>query len=349
MIIDKNEINLILNELFSKTNKQDTNAIISKIKELKYNLESEKKVNESLRGHIQTLKNLSQSTELLSSTEKEKLSIKNSQLEYYIEVQQELKKENKKLIDELQKRTDELKNLNEELETRNTELDQFSYIASHDLKSPLRAISFLSKWVLEDKESSFSEIALNNMQLIQSRVKRLEGHLTSLFEYSKIGRGTRTSEFCNVKDLVEDIYEIIEKPESCSIELSSLPIIYAPAVVLNSIFMNLMTNSIKHNDKNNCKISISYEDSIDFYKFYVRDNGPGIETKNQEIIFDFFKTLKSRDKVEGSGLGLTIVKKYVHGYGGTVGVESSKIGLGTCFYFTWPKNCPEQSQNSGLK
>ncbi len=342
MTSDNNEVDLNLIELFNKMNNKDADAILSKIKELKYNLESEQKTNISLRTHIQTLKNLSQSTELLSSTEKKKLSVKNSQLEYYIEVQQELKNKNKKLIEKLQQQTNELKQLNYELELSNNELDQFTYIASHDLKSPLRAVSYLSKWVLEDDQSSLSEAALHNMQLIQSRVKRLEGHLTSLFEYSKIGRSTQASEFCNINNLINDIYEIIEKPSPCSINFSQLPTVYAPLVVLKSIFMNLITNAIKHNDKEFCKINISFEQLPDFYKFYVRDNGPGIETKNQKIIFDFFKTLKPRDKVEGSGLGLTIVKKYVNGFGGTVGVGSSSTNDGTCFYFTWPKMSPEQ-------
>jgi light-regulated signal transduction histidine kinase (bacteriophytochrome) len=107
-------------------------------------------------------------------------------------------------------------------------------------------------------------------------------------------------------------------------------------VKLQQIFLNLIHNAVKYNDKEDIQIDIGCEDAGANWKFFVRDNGPGIEPKYHDKIFVIFQTLNARDEVESRGVGLAIVKKIIEEEGGKIWVESEK-GKGASFCFTWPK------------
>ncbi len=226
-----------------------------------------------------------------------------------------------------------------DLEASNKELDEFAYIASHDLKSPLRGIDQLAKWISEDIEiKNFSEVN-DNLLMMRGRIKRMESLLSDLLEYSKIGRKQEFLKQVNVKNMVEDLLMLSTPSEKFKLKVKGkLPVFTTFMVPLEQVFRNLFSNAIKHHDREDGSIIVWCDDNkqADFYTFVVQDDGPGIESRHHEVIFKIFKSLKSRDEVEGSGLGLALIKKIVTNYGGEIWVES-QVGEGASFYFTWPK------------
>lgn len=232
----------------------------------------------------------------------------------------------------------ELKKRAQQLKESNTMLESFAYAASHDLKAPLRVIDNVSKWLEEDLEPHLTPETRENMQLLRGRVKRMEKLLDDLLEYSRIGRvqDARFSERIAGDVLMKDILELLNPPTTFLISVDSyFSKIILPRMPLQQIFMNLISNAIKHHDKTNGQIDICVKEDEQYYTFSVKDDGPGIPVEFQEKIFNLFQTLKPRDQVEGSGMGLAMVKKNISTYGGTLHLESV-VGNGSTFSFTWP-------------
>ncbi|MDY6802350.1 MAG: PAS domain S-box protein [Cyanobacteriota bacterium] len=224
-----------------------------------------------------------------------------------------------------------------QLKKRNQELDSFAYVTSHDLKAPLRAIANLSEWIEEDLDEALTEDTRYQMNLLRSRVHRMEGLINGLLQYSRIGRIKTEPERVDVNILLEDIIRYLEYPDEFTIEIEGeIPTLVTERVPLDQVFSNLISNSIKHHDRPDGRVKISGRDSGSFYEFTITDDGPGIEPKYHEKIFVIFQTLEARDKTENTGIGLSIVKKVVESRGGTISLES-QLGRGTSFRFTWPK------------
>ncbi|MET1254194.1 CHASE domain-containing protein [Aliikangiella maris] len=225
-----------------------------------------------------------------------------------------------------------------ELRRSNKDLDDFAYVASHDLKAPLRGIIQLSSWIEEDIQESASEDTKENLSLLKSRTKRLEKLLDDLLIYSRIGR--KQGEICSVdlNLLLDQIFELMNPEGEIKLAINStLPTLTTLVTPLETIFRNLIGNAIKHNDKEDSVITVDYKELPDKYAFEVSDNGPGISPKHHAQIFELFKTLKPRDEVEGSGMGLSIVKKTLESLNQMIELKSD-IGKGTTFIFTWPKD-----------
>lgn len=227
----------------------------------------------------------------------------------------------------------------EALERSNQELDAFAYAASHDLKAPLRVIENASKWLEEDLEPHLTPETREHMSLLRSRVRRMDQLLDDLLEYSRIGRETGTSavETIDAAVLVENILTILAPPDGFTVEVDrSLAAIKVTRMPLEEILINLISNAIKHHDKKAGRIEIFVDDLGTHYRFSVRDDGPGIPAQFHGQIFKMFQTLKPRDKVEGSGMGLALARKHVEIAGGEMKLESAP-GRGSTFSFTWPK------------
>src|SRR3989338_2442587 len=225
------------------------------------------------------------------------------------------------------------------LERSNQALDAFAYAASHDLKAPLRVIDNASKWLEEDLEAYLTPETRENMNLLRGRVKRMEKLLDDLLEYSRIGRvqDERFSEIVAGNDLMKNILGLLAPSKTFAITVDPyFSKIHVHRMPLQQILMNLMSNAIKHHDKQKGRITISVKENADHYTFSVKDDGPGIAPEFHEKIFKMFQTLKPRDQVEGSGMGLAMVQKYIERTGGKVTLESS-VGHGSTFGFTWPK------------
>lgn len=223
-----------------------------------------------------------------------------------------------------------------ELEKANNELDQFAYIVSHDLKAPLRAISNLSTWIEEDLGSNITAEIRQNFETLKSRVTRMENLINGILEYSKAAKAS-TTEVVDVKELIHEIVQSVNCPENIDIRMEkNFPVVQTEKIKLEQVFSNLISNAIKFNNCVNGIIEIGCTYFEDWCQFYVKDNGPGIDPRFHQKIFMIFQTAHNQEKIESTGIGLSIVKKIVEDCGGKIWIESD-TGKGAKFEFVWPK------------
>jgi PAS domain S-box-containing protein len=222
------------------------------------------------------------------------------------------------------------------LEERNRDLDSFTHIVSHDLKAPLRAIANLSKWIEEDLEGALTEDTQQQMNLLRSRVYRMENTISGLLDYARFGKIESKIESVAVAQLLAETVDSLAPPAAFSIAIAPMPTFDTKRLLLSQVFANLIGNGIKHHDRSDGSIQISVQDQGDFYQFAIADDGPGIALEDRERIFTIFQSGNSQNRLDSSGIGLSIVKKIVEAETGTIRLESS-LEQGTTFYFTWPK------------
>lgn len=223
------------------------------------------------------------------------------------------------------------------LQRSHDELEQFAYVASHDLKAPLRGIDNLASWIAEDLEDVMTPDAAEKFDLMRSRVKRLETLLDDILRYSRAGRITDLPEKVDVGGLLEAICVPLAT-ENIRLEVATgMPVLHTHRTPLEQVFSNLVLNAIKHHDREDVSVRVTCRDRGTFYEFGVIDDGPGIPPEFHERVFQMFQTLHPRDKREGSGLGMAIVKKLVEWQGGKIWIVSQEGARGTEVRFQWPK------------
>lgn len=252
------------------------------------------------------------------------------------------------------RKADELAQVNKELTRSNTELDSFAYIASHDLKEPLRGIYNYSSFLLEDYGETLDEDGVDKLNTLMRLTHRMEDLINSLLHYSRLGRAELQLHSVNLNELVAgvlDVLKISNRDGRVRFEIPRpLPIIECDRTQVNELYTNLISNGIKYNQQTEKIIEIGYLDSDDPVAqqklqeypddyiaptiFYVCDNGIGIRPKHQNAIFRIFKRLHGQKKYGGgTGAGLTIAKKIVERHGGDIWLQSV-YGEGSTFYFT---------------
>ena len=252
------------------------------------------------------------------------------------------------------RKADELTQVNKELARSNIELDAFAYIASHDLKEPLRGIYNYSSFLIEDYGEVLDDEGKDKLNTLMRLTHRMEDLINSLLHYSRLGRAELQMHPVDLNDLLAGVLDVIQasardKQVKFKI-LRSLPTVNCDRTQVNELFTNLISNGIKYNQKTEKIIEIGYLDSknpvllekmleypdntLPKTIFYVRDNGIGIRERHLESIFRIFKRLHGQKKYGGgTGAGLTIAKKIVERHGGEIWVKSD-YGKGSTFYFT---------------
>ncbi|MDO7083380.1 CHASE domain-containing protein [Pseudocolwellia sp. AS88] len=247
-----------------------------------------------------------------------------------------LSRANRLALDYADRINSSLETKTKHLEKSNKDLEQFSYVASHDLKSPLNAIKQLVGWVREDCIDIIPEESKNHLDILTQRSDRMMKLLNDLLDYSRINRTEFKSISINLKEMTKDLDKLLDIPSGFNIIAPDINITI-PEVPFEIVLRNLLSNSIKHHDKENGTIIISYEQGNDFHIITVEDDGPGIPEEFHEKAMEMFQTLKPRDKVEGSGMGLSMIKKIVTHYQGSVMIHSDGK-RGTRILIFWKKN-----------
>jgi len=223
-----------------------------------------------------------------------------------------------------------------ELARSNADLEEFAYVASHDLKAPLRAISHLVEWISEDIEVTASTETIDNLKLLRGRVVRLQSLLDGLLAYARIGKARVSFEQVDIGQVVRDVVAVLSPSAGFEVVCEgTLPLLRTHRTPILVVLQNLIANGLKHHDRAEGRIAIAMKLVNGVAEFRVSDDGPGIEPRFHERIFVIFQTLSSRDDVETSGIGLAIVKKRVEAHGGRIWVESAPPVRGTTIVFTW--------------
>jgi signal transduction histidine kinase/ligand-binding sensor domain-containing protein len=248
-----------------------------------------------------------------------------------------MKKRNILLETRVDERTRELAVVNTKLEEVNSELKDFAYVVSHDLKAPLRGISQLSTWLSEDHREGLGKEGMEQIDLLQGRVNRMNNLVDGILRYSRLGRSEDLESEINLSFLLPNIIKRLESPEGIIFEIQEgLPKITMNQTKIEEVFQNLISNAVKYMGKPKGIIKIGFTELSGYWEFRVEDNGPGIEKKYHDKIFQIFQTLKARDDFESTGIGLFIVKKIIAGAGGEIRLKSEP-GKGSVFLFTLPK------------
>lgn len=227
-----------------------------------------------------------------------------------------------------------------ELARRNAELDTFTYTVSHDLKSPVVALQGLLSILIEDYGGRFDDEGRRYLDRLIANTTHMSRLIEDLLALSRVGRSAGRCEPVAVRELIEDVlafHSEVIRARGIRVELPVLPTVMADRVLLQQVFQNLLSNAVKFlGDQPAPLIAVECRDEGAFVRFEVRDNGIGIEPAFHEKVFVIFQRLQDI-QVEGTGVGLAIVKKIVEQAGGTVALRSAK-GQGAVFAFTWPRH-----------
>ena len=227
-----------------------------------------------------------------------------------------------------------------ELQRSNHDLEQFAYVASHDLKAPLRAIEVIIEWLREDLEDYKQGDVHENLDLLGQRTHRLSRLLEDLLAYSRAGRIVGDVKHIHLDEFIKDIATLIAPPEGMQIITSEgWPCLTTHHAALETVLRNLISNAVKHHpDPEHGHIKVSCADGGENVEISVADDGPGIPEEYAEKVFKMFQTLKPRDDTEGSGMGLAIVKRIIDWQGGRIWFEPGPDDKGVVFRFTWNKS-----------
>lgn len=259
------------------------------------------------------------------------------------------------IVNTVLSKADELAQINLELERSNNELDAFAYIASHDLKEPLRGIHNYSSFLLEDYADILDEEGISKLETLIRLTQRMEDLIDSLLHFSRLGRAELSWQQTNLNETLENVLDVIKVSQmGNSIDINiprQLPIINCDRVQINELLTNLISNAIKYNKSPHKVVEVGFIDTLERLKsspaegitfqnqvvIYVKDNGIGIPEKHYDNIFRIFKRLHGKKAYGGgTGAGLTIARKIIERHGGEIWLKS-EVGVGTTFYFSLPK------------
>ncbi|GAB2862571.1 sensor histidine kinase [Hymenobacter ruber] len=223
------------------------------------------------------------------------------------------------------------------LEKRNRELDQFAYVASHDLKAPLRGVTTIVKWIEDELAAELSPQLRTYLDQMKGRLARLEDLINGLLAYARVGRtAAQSRETVSVHQLLTEVADLVVPPDFTLRIGPDMPTFETDRLSLQQVFTNLLSNAVKYHQRGAGHLEVTCQDIGRCYEFRVQDDGPGIAPEYHQKIFLLFQTLRDRHTAESTGIGLSIVQKIINEQQGTIRVESA-VGQGAGFIFTWPK------------
>ena len=222
------------------------------------------------------------------------------------------------------------------LQKRNQELDQFAYVASHDLKAPLRGVTTIVKWIEDELAAELSPQLRTYLDQMKGRLGRLEDLINGLLAYARVGRTAQPRTTVDVAQLLDEVAELVVPPDFTLRVGPKMPVFTTDRLSLQQVFTNLLSNAVKYHQRGAGHLAVTWRDTGSSYEFRVQDDGPGIAPEYHQKIFLLFQTLRDRHTAESTGIGLSIVQKIIDEQQGTIRVESTP-GQGAGFIFTWPK------------
>ena len=239
----------------------------------------------------------------------------------------------------LNEMNENLKKESEKLEDANKELEAFAYSVSHDLRVPLRAIDGFSRIVLEDYEDKLDDEGKRLLNVVRENTGKMGQLIDDILLLSRAGRQEMRISPIDMESLVKNIFEEL-KPSigdrDVQLEINSLPPAYGDRTLINQVFTNLISNSIKFTRiREKAIIEVGSEEGKDESVYYVKDNGAGFDMKYIHKLFGLFQRLHGTDEFEGTGVGLSIVQRIIRRHGGCVWAEG-EIDKGAIIYFTLP-------------
>ncbi|KAA9346128.1 sensor histidine kinase [Adhaeribacter soli] len=228
----------------------------------------------------------------------------------------------------------------ERLQKINAEFEEFSYIVSHDLKAPVRAITNLASWIEEDLEGTLPEDSQENFRLLKNRVGRLEKMIQALLEFSRVARLQLETGAVDVKSKIEKLaHEVAENRELKLTISGKIAPLETYAEKLTFVLGELLRNAIFFNSKTQPEIKVELQENAEALQITIADNGPGFPETSLPKLFTMFYTVLPKDQLETTGAGLAIVNKIVNFVGGKITAGNHPEG-GAVFTLTWPKKMP---------
>jgi len=259
----------------------------------------------------------------------------------------ELEEKNKALFKNWAQTTRQKKELREV----NQELDSFVYTASHDLRAPLRGIASFASFLEEDYKDKLDQQGREYLNEIRKAATKMNAFIEDLLTLSRISRIKNPFEDVPMRELLDLVLERLKfdiKDNRVDLHIpQELPVVRCDRIKMAEVFQNLINNAIKFSSKNNKerpRVEIGYQSVDNDYRFYIKDNGIGIDPQYHEQIFGIFKRLHTDKEYEGTGAGLSIIKKVIDDHQGRIWVES-ELGKGATFYFTIPKELHRPSSD----
>lgn len=283
-------------------------------------------------------------THLILTRTRHKLQQQNQKLQQEIDRRQQIEHELTQSRQLLQQNNDSLEQAvahrTAELATSNKDLEHFAYIASHDLRQPIRKIRMCTEYLAEDYGHCFDEQARQYMSYITKSTDRMYLLIDDLLAYSRIGKREKNLVSIDLQSVIEDILEdlsITVEEIQATIDYQDLPTIKGNLREIRQLLQNLISNSLKFTGDRSPEIKIKAVRQEDNWLFSIQDNGIGIESRFYDKIFQMFQRLHRNSDYEGTGIGLAICHKVVTSHGGEIWVES-QLGEGTTFFFTLPES-----------
>lgn len=222
-----------------------------------------------------------------------------------------------------------------ELKDSNQSLEEFTYVASHDLKSPLRGISDLVEWIKDDLGSDVSSEVPKNLNRISVRVNRMELLIENLLSYARSGKSESEVEEIGIPELMDSTLSFLNVPPQFTVSLSlSEKNITAVKTPLETVLRNIISNAVKHHDKNEGTIQIFTKSEGNMVLFSITDDGPGIPKSSRQRVFKLFQTASTKSK-RSTGIGLSVCRRLVEAHGGRI--EFKCDSKNTTFFVWWPK------------